>query len=48
MQQAFPVIEYSADERAERARGAAIAFLAIVFLGSGSLLAALATLLFSR
>jgi hypothetical protein len=30
MQQAIPAKEYSLDERAERARGAAIAFLGVV------------------
>lgn len=30
MQQAIPVVEYSADERAERARGAGLAFLLVL------------------
>lgn len=32
MQQAIPAAEYSADERAERAKGAAIAFVACAAL----------------
>jgi hypothetical protein len=45
MQRAIPAHDYSADERAERARGAAIAFLGMAALAAVSLAAAIALLL---
>ena len=46
MQQAIPAHEYSADERAERARGAGIAFLLIASAALAAPLALVAIWLF--